>query len=166
VDDGRGGLKAEATDEFETIPVGLVFRSVGYRGVALPGVPFHDAWGTIPNEKGRILTQHKDGQVVPGEYVVGWIKRGPSGVIGTNKPDSVETANMLLEDLQAGRLLDPPSPSRESLEKLLTQRNACYVTYDDWLRLDAFELKRGEAQGRPRLKFCDVQEMLAALGKK
>ncbi len=165
VDDGRGGFKAEATDEVETIPVGLIFRSVGYRGVALPGVPFHDAWGTIPNDKGRVLTQQKDGQVVPGEYVVGWIKRGPSGVIGTNKPDSVETANMLLEDLEADKLLDPAAPSREALENLLAQRKVQYVTYDDWLRLDQMELERGEACGRPRLKYCDVGEMLDALAK-
>lgn len=163
VDDGRGGLRARPTDQFETIPVGLVFRSVGYRGVPLPGVPFHEPWGTIPNEQGRVMTQLKGGEQVPGEYVVGWIKRGPSGVIGTNKPDSVETVNMLLEDLQAGKMLSPSAPSRAAIETLLSERGVRWVTFEDWQMLDQLEQSRGEAAGRPRLKFCDVGEMLDAL---
>jgi ferredoxin--NADP+ reductase len=87
----RGTIRPRATENTETIPVDLVFRSVGYRGVPLPDVPFYDRWGTIPNEKGRILTEHETGEQVIGDYVAGWIKRGPSGIIGTNRPDSVET---------------------------------------------------------------------------
>src|SRR5690606_2334281 len=100
----KGEIRARETGEYETIPVGLVFRSVGYRGVPLPDVPFYDKWGIIPNEKGRVLTAMQDGQPVSGNYVVGWIKRGPSGVIGTNKPDAVETVESLLEDVQASRV--------------------------------------------------------------
>ena len=158
----RGDLRPRPTEQFETIPVGLVFRSVGYRGVPLPDVPFYDKWGTIPNEKGRILTDLKGEQVI-GEYVVGWIKRGPSGMIGTNKPDSVETVEMLLEDRQADKLFTPSDTDPAAIETLLQARNIEYVTYDDWLIIDALEQQRGAAVDRPRLKFCRVQDMLDAL---
>jgi ferredoxin--NADP+ reductase len=163
--DDKGNIKPRPTDQFETLPVGMVFRSVGYRGVALPGVPFNESWGTIPNDKGRILTAQKDGQVVPGEYVSGWIKRGPSGVIGTNKPDSVETTEMLLEDMAAGKLPSPDQPNRDALDKLLAGRGVRVVTYADWQRLDQIETARGAEQGRPRVKFTSVQEMLDALAE-
>jgi len=161
--DDKGDIKAKATDQFETIPVGLVFRSVGYRGVALPGVPFNESWGTIPHDKGRVMTQPKDGQQVTGDYVAGWIKRGPSGVIGTNKPDSVETVETLLEDMRAGKINSPTSATREALEALLNERGVRFVTFDDWLILNDIELARGMEQGRPRIKFTSVEEMLAAL---
>jgi len=158
-----GSLRPRPTEECETIPVGLVFRSVGYSGVALPGVPFYEKWGVIPNEKGRVLTEMKGGQPVTGDYVVGWIKRGPSGIIGTNKPDSVETVEMLLEDLREGRLMNPATPGREAVENLLDERKPDYVTYADWLLLDEIERARGLELGRPRLKFCSVEDMLAAI---
>lgn len=161
-----GSLRPRATNETEIIPVGLVFRSVGYRGVPLPGVPFYDKWGIIPNEKGRVLTDIKNGQQVIGDYVAGWIKRGPSGVIGTNKPDSVETVDMLLQDLQNDRLLNPAMPDREALEHLLYQRKPDFVTYDDWLCLDQLEQENGQAINRPRLKFSRVDDMLMALGER
>lgn len=108
----RGTLRPRATEEFEIIPIDMVFRSVGYRGVALPDVPFYDRWGTIPNDKGRVLTEHESGEQVIGDYVAGWIKRGPSGIIGTNKPDAVESVNMFLEDLGTGKVLDPIDTSK------------------------------------------------------
>jgi ferredoxin--NADP+ reductase len=160
-----GSLSAKATDKEEIIPVGLVFRSVGYKGVALPGVPFHEKWGIIPNDNGRVLTAI-GGERVIGDYVVGWIKRGPSGIIGTNKPDSVETVNMLLEDLQAGTLLSPATPNRASLEALLALRGVEVVTYADWQLLDALEQSNGTAVGRPRLKFTRVDEMMTALAER
>lgn len=163
--DDKGNIKPRPTDQFETLPAGMVFRSVGYRGVALPGVPFNESWGTVPNDKGRILTHHKDGQVVPGEYVSGWIKRGPSGVIGTNKPDSVETVEMLIEDMAAGRLPSPAEPNRDALDKLLAARNIRAVSFADWQRLDQIETARGAEQGRPRVKFTSVQDMLDALAE-
>jgi len=155
-----GDLKAEATGEFEEIPVGLVFRSVGYLGVALPELPFERRRGVVPNERGRVLWA--DGPAIPGCYVAGWIKRGPSGVIGTNKPDSVETVDQLLEDLAAGKLPEPKATPAD-LDRLLHERGIRVVTWSDWQRLDALESAAGKALGRPRVKLTRVAEMLGAL---
>ncbi len=163
VADERGNTRPRATDKTYTLPVGLVFRSVGYHGQPLPDVPFYERWGTIPNDKGRVLTEHPSGEQVIGDYVVGWIKRGPSGVIGTNKPDSVETVNMLLEDLQTGKLLNPEQPAEDAIKTLLDNRGVRYVTFDEWLRLDTIEQEQGQAIARPRLKFSRIEDMLAAL---
>ena len=156
-----GTLRPRATEAYETIPVGLIFRSVGYYGVSLPDVPFYERWGIIPNEDGRVLTEHETGEQVIGNYVVGWIKRGPSGVIGTNKPDAVETMKLLLDDVQTGKLFEPAANA--SIENLLYERNIPYVTYADWQLLDQLEIERGQAVGRPRLKFTRIDEMLQAL---
>lgn len=161
--DERGNLRPRATDQTEIIPAGLVFRSVGYHGVALPDVPFYEKWGIIPNERGRVLVEFGAQTLLPGNYAVGWIKRGPSGIIGTNKPDSVETINMLLEDLGNNALLNPATPTRESVENLLAARGVNYVTYADWQVLDAIEQAYGAQTGRPRLKFTRVDDMLRAL---
>ncbi|MBI5651812.1 MAG: FAD-dependent oxidoreductase [Chloroflexi bacterium] len=159
-----GALSAQATDQFEELEVGLVFRSVGYRGVALPDVPFHDKWGVILNEKGRVLDpESKQSRV--GEYVAGWIKRGPSGVIGTNKPDSVETANAMLEDAQRDATMQPAHADPLSAENLIRARQPRFVSFADWQTLDRLELQRGAAQGRPRVKFTRVEAMLRAVGK-
>lgn len=159
-----GSLSAKATDQFEEIDVGLVFRSVGYRGVPLPDVPFNDRWGVILNQAGRVLDPETK-QPLTGLYTSGWIKRGPSGVVGTNKPDSVETVTCMLEDLQAGKLLQPDKPDAASIEQLVRSRKPDYFSYADWKRLDELELARGKAIGRPRLKFTSVEEMKQALGK-
>jgi ferredoxin/flavodoxin---NADP+ reductase len=143
-----GGARAVPTDRRETIACGLVFRSVGYRGVALPGVPFDEASGVIPNDRGR---------VEPGLYVAGWIKRGPSGVIGTNKKDASETVEQLLEDARAGLL---HRESDERLEDLLAGGEV--VMYGGWEAIDAAEKGRGEPHGRPRIKFVSWDELLAA----
>jgi ferredoxin--NADP+ reductase len=162
-----GKLKSAPTDVFEELPVELVFRSVGYRGVALQGVPFYEKWGTIPNEKGRVLDGDPgSGAPVPGLYVSGWIKRGPSGVIGTNKPDAVETAASMLEDLAAGTTLQPAEPGADAAERMVRKRQPKVVSFDDWHRLEAIENERGKAAGRPRVKICSTEEMLAALTKK
>lgn len=161
----RGVLRPRATDQFETIPVDMVFRSVGYRGVALPDVPFYERWGTIPNDKGRVMAEHESTDQVIGDYVVGWIKRGPSGIIGTNKPDSIETANMFLEDLSAGKVLQPENTSTEAVVELVKSRKPNYVTFADWEKLDEIELKRGEETGRSRVKFTSIDDMLDALDK-
>ncbi len=150
--------KARGTGELESQPCGLLFRSVGYHGVSMPGVPFHEAWGVIPNEAGRVV---ENGSPVPGLYVSGWIKRGPSGVIGTNKPDSVETVASLLEDL--GRLEPCSQPDTGALLELLADRKIRAVSFEDWRRIDALEIERGKARGKPREKFVTVTEMLAAL---
>jgi ferredoxin--NADP+ reductase len=159
-----GTLQARATDRFEELPVGLVFRSVGYRGMPLAGVPFHDAWGVILNDRGRVLDP-ESGQPRTGEYAAGWIKRGPTGVVGTNKPDALETVTCMLEDLRAGRLLAPCEPGREAVETLVRQRQPGYFSYSDWQRLDALELARGRERGRPRVKFTRIEDMQRALGR-
>jgi ferredoxin--NADP+ reductase len=160
-----GTIQAQATDEVEELPVGLVFRSVGYRGVQLPGVPFDEKWGVVLNEKGRVLDPDTK-QPLPGEYTAGWIKRGPTGVIGTNKPDAAETVTAMLEDLAAGQTLDPAEPDPDAVERLVRERRPDYIAYGDWLRLNKLEIARGQARGCPRVKFTRVHEMLAALGNR
>lgn len=159
-----GTINAEATDQFEELEVGLVFRSVGYRGVALPDVPFDERRGVVPNDKGRVIDT-KSGLPVTGLYVAGWIKRGPSGVIGTNKPDAAETVAAMIADLEQGGRWEPAEPDARAAESLVLSRQPLAVTYADWRRLDALECSNGEACGRPRLKFASVEEMLAALGR-
>ena len=159
-----GALRPRATDVVEDLSVGLVFRSVGYQGVPLPDVPFDPRRYTIPNEKGRVLNPETL-QPVLGEYVSGWIKRGPSGVIGTNKPDALETVRGMLEDLQSGNMLTPDMPSPEAAEQRIREQQPLYVSFDEWQRLDAIEVKQGKIAGRPRVKFTRVADMLSALHK-
>jgi ferredoxin--NADP+ reductase len=159
-----GAVQAKATDQVETLPVGLVFRSVGYRGVPVPGVPFHDAWGVILNDKGRVLDPDSK-QPVIGEYTAGWIKRGPTGVIGTNKPDAAETVQCMLEDVAEGRVRATPEPSREAVERLVAERQPRFFSYADWLRLNEIEVSKGRPAGRPRIKLTSVEDMLGAVGR-
>ncbi len=159
-----GTISPKATDQFEELQAGLVFRSVGYRGVPLPEVPFNDRWGVILNETGRVLDPDSKQHRV-GEYVSGWIKRGPSGVIGTNKQDSVETVARMLEDLAGGSILQPARADAAGAEKLVRERQPQYFSYADWLKLDAMEIEKGKALGRPRVKFTCVSDMLKALGR-
>jgi ferredoxin--NADP+ reductase len=157
-----GALRAVPIGWFEELRVGLVFRSIGYRGVRLPDVPFDERAGIIPSLKGRVLspTTHNP---LPGLYVAGWIKRGPSGVIGTNKQDAAETADAMLQDLAEGAVPRPAEPSREAIEQLLRVRQPCLITFEDWKRFDALESERGKAGGRPRVKMSE-QEMRDKLG--
>jgi ferredoxin--NADP+ reductase len=164
VRDEKGGLAAKPTDKFEELPVGLVFRSVGYRGVALAGVPFHEKWGVIPNEKGRVIDPATQ-KPRTGEYAAGWIKRGPSGVIGTNKPDSVETVVCMMEDLASDAILNPAKPDAASIDQIVRQRRPKFFSFADWQRLDAKELALGKTAGRPRVKFVTREDMQAALGR-
>ena len=159
-----GALQPRATDRFETIPVGLVFRSVGYRGVPLASVPFNESWGVILNDKGRVLDPGTK-QPLVGEYTAGWIKRGPTGVIGTNKPDAAETVECMFEDLALGAVLEPAHPEAAAANALVRQRQPSFVSYADWLKLDAIEMAQGRAQSRPRVKLTSVEKMLAALGR-
>ena len=145
--------RAVPTDERETLPCGLVFRSVGYRGVELPEVAFDPASGTIPNEGGRVGA---------GVYCAGWIKRGPTGVIGTNKKDATETVELLLEDVAAGRLVPKPDTSAAAVDAALAERGARVVEYAGWTAIDEIERAAGEKSDRPRVKLCSWDELLAA----
>ncbi len=158
VPDGRGGLRAQPTDEREVIPCGAVLRSVGYRGVPIPGVPFDEGRGVVPNSEGRVLDG--SGEVVPGVYCAGWIKRGPSGVIGTNKKDAAETVERLLDDARAGALA--AGGSAADVDALLSERGVDVVTQSGWEAIDAVERSLGEPLGRPRVKLCRWDELLAA----
>jgi len=158
--DGR--LRPVATDEFETLPVEMVFRSVGYHGVALADLPFDARAGIVPNEAGRVLD---GGKPSGGLYVSGWIKRGPSGVIGTNKPDAKETVACMVADMAKGVTFEAPAADGTAIEQLLRSKNGRIVSYGDWCRLDELEQTRGQSAGRPRIKFTDLEETLAALNR-
>jgi ferredoxin/flavodoxin---NADP+ reductase len=169
VGDDEGRLRARATDEHETLEAGLVFRAIGYRGQALPGVPFDERTALIPNEGGRVIDPDT-ARVIPGEFVVGWIKRGPTGVIGTNKKDAQETVDAILADLAP--LIDPSSgngtgvahvPPRavaEEVEELLRSRQPQLVTYTGWEAIDRHERALGEQAGRPRVKLTRIEQLL------
>ncbi len=159
-----GVLRPRATDQFEEIPVGLVFRSVGYRGIAVPGIPFNDSWGVILNQDGRVLNADSQEPVL-GEYTAGWIKRGPSGVIGTNKPDALETVKLMMEDFANNQTLTPTESSVEAAADLIKGRQPHFFSFDEWLKLDELEVAKGSELGRPRLKFTSAEDMLAALGR-
>jgi ferredoxin--NADP+ reductase len=164
-----GGLRAEPTDERETISAGLLFRAIGYRGIPLPGVPFDERAATIPHETGRVLDP-ATGAPLPGEYVVGWIKRGPSGVIGTNKKDAQETVNAIFADLPAADsgnssaapapVHTPDTPDPAAIETLLSARQPALVTYSGWEAIDRHERALGEPAGRPRVKLTRIDELL------
>jgi len=147
-------------EDVETIECGLVLRSVGYRAVSLPDVPFDERSFILPNERGRVLTA--DGEPLPGVYAVGWIKRGPTGVLGTNKRDADETAGCVAEDLASGALPSPPRPDRERMDALLAARKPNLVTIEGWRAIDARELERGRDERRPRVKLASREELLAA----
>ncbi len=158
-----GSLRPRATDRIEELPVQLVFRSVGYRGVPLPDVPFDERRGVIPNQGGRVLDP-TTGTPVPGLYVSGWIKRGPTGVIGTNKSDAGETVDRMLEDVDGGTALRPASPDPAAIASLVRGRQPGCVSFDDWKRVDEIEVRRGAELGRPRVKFTSAAEVAEALG--
>lgn len=152
--DGTGAAKG--TGEHETVDVGMVFRAVGYRAEPLPGVPFDRGNDTVPHREGRVLD---DGEVSPGEYVTGWAKRGPTGVIGTNKSDAAETVRSLFAD--ADRLGSAARPDPGDMTRLLESRGADYVDWSGWLRLDTHEVDLGRTEGRERIKVPDLATMLA-----
>ena len=159
--DDSGRVRAVDTGEREEIECGLVFRSIGYKGIPLEGIPFDSDRGVIRNEGGRVLDE--EGAQVEGQYVVGWIKRGPSGVIGTNKKDAQETIDHLFEDLAADRIPEPMQAGAASVEELLAERKPdAVVSYHGWEAIVAAEKSRGEPLGRPRVKFCRIDEMVEA----
>ena len=153
-----GSIRPRATDQEELIPVGLVFRSVGYKGQPLPDVPYHESWGTILNQAGRVMDD--SGSPVTGLYTAGWIKRGPSGVIGTNKTCAQESVACMVKDLASGQYNKPEDASIDGAATLMTGRQQEAVSYEEWSKIDEAELAKGEAQGRPRVKFTEIPEMI------
>ena len=159
VKDAKGRTSARGTGRSESISTGLVFRSVGYRGVPIPGLPFDDKQGIVPNQDGRVLV---GGEAVPNLYVAGWIKRGPSGVIGTNKSDASGTVQKMTEDI-AGKTSPPRPRGGDGIDDLLGSRKVRVVTWADWRRIDRLERERGEAKGKVRDKLTRLSDVLSAL---
>jgi ferredoxin--NADP+ reductase len=155
-----GTMRPRGTGEYETLECGMILRSVGYRCVPLAGVPFDEVRGVIANSGGRV-TEGPQGPIALGEYVVGWAKRGPSGVIGTNKADAADTVDRMVEDLAEVRPVSGDAWRPEAAEALLRSRVSSLVDWEGWQRLDREERMRGEAQGRPRDKICRVEEMIS-----
>jgi ferredoxin--NADP+ reductase len=165
--DGR--LRAQPTAERETVAAGLAFRAIGYRGIPLPDVPFDERSAVIANDGGRVVSPDT-GAPLPGEYVVGWIKRGPSGVIGTNKKDAQETVDAMLADLMPtngdsstpapASTHEPREPDADTVEELLKARQPELVTYSGWESIDRHERALGESAGRPRVKLTRIDELL------
>jgi len=153
VSDDSGRMVAKDTGAREELPASLVVRAVGYRGVPIPGLPFDTGSGTIPNTDGRVTGSRN-------EYVVGWIKRGPSGVIGTNKKDSQDTVETLLSDLAKGELADFGADHARELADWLASRQPRLVTHDHWKRIDDHECSVGQPLGRPRVKLTTLDELL------
>jgi ferredoxin--NADP+ reductase len=153
-----GKQKSRGTGEKEELKCDIFFRSVGYRGIPIGGVPFREDWGTFPNHEGRITDGDK---VVSGLYAAGWIKRGPSGVIGTNKPDSEETVAKIFEDIS--KLTPCEQPDTKVLLDVLSQKGVRAVSFEDWAKIDAEEIRCGQIAGKPREKFVSVDEMLKIL---
>jgi len=151
--DDNGRIVAKDTGEREEVPAQLVVRAVGYRGVATPGLPFDDKKGTIPHASGRVEGSRN-------EYVVGWIKRGPTGVIGSNKSDSQETVDTLVGDLADADLADFAENHSEVLAEWFVERQPKVVTDDHWKLIDDHERGAGGTGGRPRVKLTSVAELL------
>ena len=163
--DDKGTPRARGTGRFSDEPVDLVFKAIGYRGVPIPGVPFDEGWGTVPNVGGRVTAARESEVPLEGQYVVGWAKRGPTGLIGTNNADSKATVACLLEDVanRSAPALEPGHADRTTA--LLKSKGVDFVTYEDWKRLDAHEIARGEEQGKVRAKVTSVAEMMEIVNR-
>jgi len=154
-----GRLSAEGTGQFEELPSDLIFRSIGYRGTALPNLPFDEGWGVICNDQGRV-TECRGGPPIPRLFTAGWIKRGPIGLIGTNKTDAKETVEQMLAEAKS---LTPSHSGSDAIARLLSERGVRTVSFADWRVLDELELANGQRRGKVREKFCTAEAMLDAL---
>ena len=155
-----GSLRPQATDKIVEEDAGLVFRSIGYHGKPLADLPFDQKSGTIPNEFGQVKDPENGNLLRNREYVAGWIKRGPSGVIGTNKQDAVETVHRMLETFLKEKIESGKNVSNPDIVSLLEKRKVEFVSFADWKLLDAHEIEAGQKQGRPRVKLTSTAEML------
>jgi ferredoxin--NADP+ reductase len=155
---GDGRLRAVATGEEERLSCGLVLRSIGYRGRPIDDIPFDERRGLIRNDGGRVT----DEEGRPLEYVAGWIKRGPSGVIGTNKKDAADTTAKIVADRDAGALNEPARADAEETAAFLAERAPEAVLWDGWRAIDEHETRAGEPHGRPRVKLVRLEDLVAA----
>ncbi len=162
--DETGYIRSRGTGKYEVLPVGLIFRSIGYHGVPLPGVPFDEKRGIICNQEGRV-TDSVSGQIVPNEYAVGWAKRGPTGLIGTNKSDSAATVEKMIEDIEGKSAKVDLEKRPEAVDQMLAGKKLQVVTFEDWKLLDQQEVEAGQRLGKVREKFLTVSEMLEVIEK-
>ena len=153
-----GVLRAKATNEVMHLNVDMVFRSIGYMGEAITGLPFDDRKGTLPNDQGQLL-DGVGGKLLNQEYTAGWIKRGPSGVIGTNKQDATETVSRLKKNWQTSPTPQPKLVQHD-LQDLLEEKQIQFVSFEGWKKLDKIEIEQGQQNGKSRHKICEVPEML------
>jgi ferredoxin--NADP+ reductase len=161
-EDDKGVPRPKGTGQFVVEEVQLLFKAVGYRGIPIPGVPFNDRWGTFPNTDGR-LCETEGGKQVPDQYVVGWAKRGPSGLIGSNGPCAEQTVRCMVEDVRGKTAPLDDAKNPQAIVDLLDSRNIPWVSYADWKNLDAEEIARGKARGKIRDKLSSVDEMLEVI---
>jgi ferredoxin--NADP+ reductase len=164
VRDRSGSLRARGTGEFEALEVDWVFVSIGYEGRRIAGIPFDEERGAIANVEGRVCDASTK-EVVPNQYVVGWAKSGPRGLIGMHKAASAAVVKLMLEDVAAGSLKEASPIDGDSITRFLDNREVRYVTFDDWKIIDAAEVARGKRREAPRVKFSQIPEMLDALEK-
>ena len=161
-----GSLAAQPTEEINEAAAELVFRSIGYHGQPLPDLPFDQKSGTIPNECGQVKDPENGNKLRNREYVAGWIKRGPSGVIGTNKQDAVETVHRMLETFLNEKMEAGKNCANPDIVALLENRKVEYVSFADWKLIDVHETEAGQKQGRPRVKLTSIAEMLSVIRQK
>ena len=160
--DDHGTPRPKPIDRYETIEADLVFAAIGYRGEPIPGLSFEERKGIVPNRDGRVLDA-PDGSARVGHYVVGWAKRGPTGLVGTNSPDSKATVESMLQDLEQGLALEAPAGDPEAVQSLLHGRSVDFVSWEDWRRLDTWEQEEGQARGKVRFKEPSVEGLMAAV---
>lgn len=160
----EGTVSAQGTGHFFELPAQMALVAIGYQGKPLPGVPFDEKRGIISNREGRVAK--RDGDIVPCQYVVGWAKSGPKGLIGMHRQASAAVVKLMFEDLAKGKVPVRPLKGREATVALLEKRGIDYVTFDDWKILDQIEVNRGARRGAPRIKFTHVDDMLSAVGRK
>ena len=161
-----GSLRSQATEDIIEKDAGLIFRSIGYHGNPLADVPFDHNSGTIPNECGQIVDDDREKSLRTREYVAGWIKRGPTGVIGTNKQDAVETVHRMLETFLQEKIERRQKTDSPGIDSLLKERNVEYVSFEDWQILDKYETDVGQSQERPRVKVTSIEKMMEIIRNK
>ena len=159
----RGQLRPRGTGQHEQVDAQLVLRAVGYRGIPIEGLPFDTDLGIIPNQGGRVCQSASSDAILPHTYVVGWAKRGPTGLVGTNRGDAKDTVEKMIEDLQGRMVTDDPNKTTRAAAEMVARHQTAFVSFEDWAHLDQLEIERGQAMGKVRDKFIRVEDMLEAL---